>query len=525
VIPASASGAPLHRQRRVVLDIASADEAMPTVAKNIMVKAVGDLKARTIAFMRSISEVDQVYRYVTGDLGRAIKGISKTAVREYKREIPPDEKAKVTADLRAGATLGVISTTALQLGIDIGDLAVCVVCKFPGSKAGFFQQAGRVGRRGDSLVFFLADESPLDQHFVRRPEELLDAPAEVVYLNPDHQETVLDHLECAAEELPLDAKRDAPFWPGDFKALVTAMVARGKREGRDVLVMNPKPGQRASEVDIRSLGFECVVRDESGKEVARPDVLRAMRRFHKYGRFQVQDDSFEITRLSINWNEREAEATARRLDKLDYTTASVMRTQCTVCATEEAKAGKGGVKLERGPVRFIEHVDGYYKIPAGSSEEPKYQPLGVAAPPRRELDTQGLWVSAPAGWLGELPGNDCGPSVKTVSESLRIASGLMCSTDPDDVGVYVEDDPKGMAFRVFLADNATGGNGLSHEVFGQAVPLIDGALRVLEECPHCKKNPASRGCHCCVTTAWGSDEDVCRSGGIAILKKLKKALS
>src|SRR5436305_11756569 len=59
------------------------------------------------------------------------------------------------------------------------------------------------------------------------------------------QETVLNHLECAAEELPLDAKRDARFWPGDFKALVTAMVARGKREGRDVLVMNPKPGERA----------------------------------------------------------------------------------------------------------------------------------------------------------------------------------------------------------------------------------------------------------------------------------------
>lgn len=525
VIPASASGAPLHRQRRIVLDIASADEAMPTVAKTIMVKTVGDLKARTIAFMRSISEVDQVYRYVTGDLGRAIKGISKTAVREYKREIPPDEKARVTADLRAGATLGVISTTALQLGIDIGDLAVCVVCKFPGSKAGFFQQGGRVGRRGDSLVFFLADESPLDQHFVRRPEELLDAPAEVVYLNPDHEETVLDHLECAAEELPLDAKRDARFWPGDFKALVTAMLARGKREGRDVLVMNPKPGQRASEVDIRSLGFECVVRDESGREVARPDVLRAMRRFHKYGRFQVQDDSFEVTRLSINWHEREAEATARRLDKLDYTTSSVMRTQCTVCGTEDSKTGKGGVKLERGPVRFNEQVDGYYKIPAGGAEEPKYQPLGVAAPPRRELDTHGLWVSAPAGWLSELPEQDRGPSVKTVSESLRIAAGLMCSTDPDDVGVYVEDDPNGMAFRVFLADNAAGGNGLTHEVYGQAVPLIEGALRILQECPHCKKNPASRGCHCCVTTAWGKDDDVCRTGGITILKKLKKALS
>jgi hypothetical protein len=182
------------------------------------------------------------------------------------------------------------------------------------------------------------------------------------------------------------------------------------------------------------------------------------------------------------------------------------------------------VKLERGPVRFIEQVDGYYKIPAGGSEKPKYQPLGVAAPPRRELDTHGLWLSAPQGWLADLPSDDRMPSVKTVSESLRIAAGLMCSTDPDDVGCHVEDSPAGMAFRVFLADNAAGGNGLTHEVYDKALSLIDGALRILEECPHCKKNPASRGCHCCVTTAWGSDEDVCRTGGITILKKLKKAL-
>jgi DEAD/DEAH box helicase domain-containing protein len=231
VISASDNGAPLYRQCRVILDIAKAEEAMSTAAKNIVVKSVGDLKARTIAFMHSIPEVDQVYRYVTGELRRSFKGIGKNTVREYKREIPPDEKAKVTADLRSGATLGVISTTALQLGIDIGDLAVCLVCKFPGSRAGFFQQAGRVGRRGDSLVFFLADESPLDQHFVRRPEELLDAPAEVVYLNPNHHETVLNHLECAAQELTLDAKRDARFWPGDFKALVSEMVARGQEGG------------------------------------------------------------------------------------------------------------------------------------------------------------------------------------------------------------------------------------------------------------------------------------------------------
>lgn len=524
VILASESGAPLYRQRRVVLNTAKADGVLPTIAKEIIVASVGTLKARTIAFMRSISEVDQVYRYVNGELGRSVKGVSKTTVRQYKREIPPNEKARVTVDLRAGATLGVISTTALQLGIDIGDLAVCLVCKFPGSKAAFFQQAGRVGRRGESLVLFLADESPLDQHFVRRPEELLDAPSEVVYLNPDHRQTVLDHLWCAAEELPFDQTRDRKFWGPGFDALLKDLVAEGKKIGRDVLVVNGKVGERARDVPVRSLGFECIVRDEGGKEVSRPDVLRAMRRFHKYGRFQVQDQVFEVTKLSINWQEHEAEAIAQRLDKLDYTTSSVVKTECMVNQNEESVCGNGGVKVERGTVRFNEQVDGYYMIPTGGSEAPKYQPLGKAAPPRRELDTQGLWFSAPLGWMDEVPARDRIPSVRTVSGSLRIAAGLMCSTDPDDVGVHVDDEPSGLAFQVFLADNTAGGNGLTHEVFQKTQMLIDGALRILEECPHCKTIDNSRGCHSCVTTAWGSDDDVCRSGGIALLKKLKKAL-
>src|SRR5690606_7314416 len=110
---------------------------------------------------------------------RQVKSVGPKTVRQYKREIPPEIKAQVTADLRSGATLGVVSSTALQLGIDIGDLSACVVCKFPGSKAAFLQQAGRCGRRGESLVLFLADASPLDQHYVRRPEELLDGPSEV----------------------------------------------------------------------------------------------------------------------------------------------------------------------------------------------------------------------------------------------------------------------------------------------------------------------------------------------------------
>ena len=134
------------------------------------------------------------------------------------------------------------------------------------------------------------------------------------------------------------------------------------------------------DVSIRSLGFECVVRDEGGNEVAKPDVLRAMRRFHKYARFQIQERAYEVTRLSINWNERAAEAIARKVDRLDYTTTSVVKTECTVESTLETCA-LGDNTLERGNVRFRVFVDSYYRIPTSGSGSPEYQPLGVAAPP------------------------------------------------------------------------------------------------------------------------------------------------
>ncbi len=523
LIPATASGAPVHRQRRIVLDLGRADGAMATVAKDLMLACVAEEHARTIAFMRSIPEVDQVYRYVTGELKRIKKDVGPNTVREYKREIPPNEKARVTADLRSGATLGVISTTALQLGIDIGDLSVCIVSKFPGSKAAFFQQAGRVGRRGESLVLFLADESPLDQHFVRRPPELLDAPSEVVFLNPDHHETVLNHLWCADEELRLDPKREVRFWGEGVLPLIEELASGRKEDGRDVLLV-AKKGERARDVNIRSLGFECVVRDEAGEEVARPDVLRAVQRFHKYARFQIQDQAFEVTRLSINWNEKAAEATARRIDRLDYTTASVVTTECSAQGIENELRLAGDATLARGPVRFNVHVDGYYRIPTGGNEEPRYQHLGPAAPPERELDTQGLWFGAPVGWLDEIVAEDRQPSVTTACQSLRIAAALLCSTDPDDIGTYVEDDPQGCSFRFFLADNAAGGNGLTQQAFLQAKSLLDGALRILEECPHCQTDPTSRGCPKCVTTPWGRDADVCRSGGVTVLRRLRSEL-
>jgi DEAD/DEAH box helicase domain-containing protein len=523
LLPAASSGAPVRRQRRAILDLTRSKDAMSTLVKELMLRTVGKDKARTIAFMRSIPEVDQVFGYVSGELRRAKKGISNATVREYKREIPVDQKAHVTADLRSGATLGVITTTALQLGIDIGDLSVCIICKFPGSKAAFFQQAGRAGRVGESLVLFIADESPLDQHFVQRPDELLDATSEYVYLNPNHRSTVLKHLRCAAEELRLDPENDRDFWGSDIYELLDelASTAGMSEDGREVLVVR-HPGDSAAEVPIRSLGFECTVRDETGTVVARPDVLRAMRRFHRYARFQIQDQAYEVTRLAINWQNREAEAAASKLGKLDYTTASVVRTQCTVLHSDESLELIFRARIERGPVRFTRFVDSYYRIPAGSGE-PEFQHLGGAAPPKHELDTEGLWITFPTAILADLETQDHLPSVQSTIESMRLAAALMCSTDPDDIGVHVDSTNPALGYRAFLADSTAGGDGLTAHVYRNVGALLDGALRMLRDCPNCMNDPASRGCPRCVTTPWGVDADVCRQGAMLLLNHLRES--
>lgn len=520
LVSAMDNGAPIRRQKRVVLDLARSKEAMPTVVKELLLESIGRNRARSIAFMRSISEVDQVYRYVSGEIGRVFKGISKTTVREYKREIPVDQKAQVTADLKNGATLGVISTTALQLGIDIGDLSVAVVAKFPGSKAAFFQQAGRVGRSGESLVFFIADRSPLDQWFAQRPNELLQATSEVVFVNPHHRETVLSHLRCAAEELPINPDTDLKFFGDDLPQLLSELAARGgmSEDGREVLVIQ-RPGDSAKDVSIRSLGFECIVRDESGEEVAKPDVLRAMRRFHKYARFQIQEQAFEVTKLSINWNGRAAEASAKRIDRLDYTTASIVKTECSVNETKET-IPLPSVSISRGDVRFQVFVDGYYRIPTSGSGDPEYQPLGVAAPPHYELDTHGLWVEFSNESLSSIPIVDREPAVRSAIESLRIAAALLCSTDPDDIGTHVDASPTFDRIVAYLADNEAGGSGLTEQVFGTLNDLFKGALRILAECPSCKFKPDSRGCPQCVTTPWGGDSDVNRHAGTFLLRTI-----
>ncbi len=165
---------------------------------------------RTICFCRARQEVERLHRAVI-DRNPELASL----VKPYRGELLPNERRALERDLVSGKIKAIITTNALELGIDIGDLDLCIISGHPGSIASFWQQSGRVGRQGNtSKVIFIAKDSPIDQYLVNHPEFITNAPVEQGWLNADNPYILLQHLPCIAHEYPLRRKEES------FSALV-----------------------------------------------------------------------------------------------------------------------------------------------------------------------------------------------------------------------------------------------------------------------------------------------------------------
>jgi DEAD/DEAH box helicase domain-containing protein len=125
-------------------------------------------------------------------------------IRGYRGGYLPVERREIERGLRDGRILGVVATNALELGIDVGSLDACVMAGYPGSIASTWQRAGRAGRRsGSSCAVFVASSAPLDQFIVQHPDYFFDSSPEHAHIQPDNLEILVNHLKCAAFELPI----------------------------------------------------------------------------------------------------------------------------------------------------------------------------------------------------------------------------------------------------------------------------------------------------------------------------------
>ncbi|MGH3593612.1 MAG: helicase-related protein, partial [Pseudonocardiaceae bacterium] len=354
--------------------------------------------ARTLVFVRSRRGAELTALGAQRALSAAAAGDLATRIAAYRAGYLPEERRALEAALDSGDLLGVASTNALELGVDITGLDAVVLAGYPGTRASFWQQAGRAGRAGSgALVVFIARDDPLDTYLVHHSAALLGAAVETTVLDPTNPYVLRPQLACAAAELPLtDACVDS--FGGDVaRSVVTDLVAEGLLRRRSggwfwaAARQRPHPG-----VDIRGSGGHpvAVVEVDTGRLLGTVDHGSACTAVHPGAVYLHRGDSFVVDELDLD----SGVALVHPEEPQWHTSARSITDICVVSTLDQRRCG--GVSVTLGEVEVTSQVVGYLRrLPSGQVLDAV--PLEL---PPSTLRTRAVWF--------------------TVSEDLLEAAGL-----------------------------------------------------------------------------------------------------
>ncbi|MCY8523385.1 DEAD/DEAH box helicase, partial [Bacillus atrophaeus] len=291
-----------------------------TIEVNELAKEFLKNKVQTIVFARSRVRVEIILSHIQ-ELVK--KEIGTKSIRGYRGGYLPKERREIERGLRDGEILGVVSTNALELGVDIGQLQVCIMTGYPGSVASAWQQAGRAGRRhGEALIVMVANSTPIDQYIVRNPDYFFDRSPESARINPENLIILVDHLKCAAYELPF--KADEEFGPLDVTDILEYLQEEGvlhHNSGRYHWANESFP---ATNISLRSASQEnVVIVDQS--DVANVRIIGEMDRFsamtllHDEAIYLHEGIQYQVEKL--DWDHKKAYV--RKVDVEYYTDANL----------------------------------------------------------------------------------------------------------------------------------------------------------------------------------------------------------
>jgi len=445
-------------------------------------------------------------------------------IRAYRGGYLPTERREVEKAMRAGEIDGIVSTSALELGVDIGALDVVVLNGYPGSVAATWQRFGRAGRRQQpALGVLVASSQPLDQYVVRHPDFFADASPEHARIAPDQALILFDHIRCAAFELPFNA--DEPFGPVDPVVFLEALAESGviHQEGeRWEWIADSYP---ANAVSLRSVadGNFVVVDRSDGKQqiIAEVDYSAAALTLYEGAIHMVQSTPYQVERL--DWEGRKAYVTRTHVD---YYTDSIDYTKLKVLDRfDGSPAGRGD--SHHGEVHVVRRVAGYKKIRYYTHENIGYGPVNL---PDQELHTTAVWWQLPQATLGKAFASrqDALDGFLGAAYALHVVATVAVMADARDLQKAVgngdgawfavadqggrgqlrgADGAEGhvelqQAFvpTVYLYDNFPGGVGLSEPLWQRQSELVMRAGELVQRCD-CKA-----GCPACVGPVLAAQE-------------------
>ncbi|MBX9600905.1 MAG: DEAD/DEAH box helicase [Bryobacteraceae bacterium] len=418
------------------------------------------------------------------------------AVRGYRGGYLPKERREIERKLRAGEIRAVVATNALELGIDIGSLDAVVMAGYPGTIASAWQRAGRAGRRqSTSLTVLVASSAPLDQYIIEHPEYFFERPPEHAFVNPDNLEILLNHLRCAAFELPV--REGEKFGAHDTGELCRFLADQGTLHHSAGAWHWTSDTYPADAVGLRAVSSDnFVVIDITGdhKVIGEVAFTAAMTTLHEKAIYLHEARQYQVERFDYDGRK----AYVRKVD-CDYFTDAIDYTQVKELEEFESAPLGGGAASAHGDVRLNWQVVGFKKIKFYTLENVG---AGQLSMPEQEMHTTAFWMRFPAAFLGML--RDLSPAERQnglvgLGNVLRTVASLLLMCDPRDLGVTItEDIADGLqAFEpnLFLFDNYPGGIGLSAPLFRLTPRLLQGAAGLLASCP------CDSGCPSCVGPA------------------------
>ena len=474
--------------------------------------------ARTICFMKSRKGVEVLARLLADDL-RASDPELADLVAPYRAGYTPQQRRELEGRLVRGELRAVITTDALELGIDIGALDAAVVVTFPGTVASLRQMWGRAGRRGRGLAVYVAGEDALDQFFCRHPDDFLDRPVEAAILDHESPQIHLAHLLCAAHEGPLsaaDAEFLGPRWEGYAEQLVSAGQLRATRAPRGGVryVMRRASEYPAAAVSLRSAAPDAfaIVDVSSGEVLGSTEAARAHSTVHPGAVYLHLGRSYEVRDLDLDARRALVAPFAG-----DWYTQPKRETETEIEALLERRRALG-VTLSFGRVRVTETVIAFQRKRLADHTAIDLQVLDL---PQTSFSTQALWYELEGATLDqELPLDALLGALHATEHAQIAVLPLIAMCDRWDIGgLSTNLHPQTGGATIFIYDGHPGGVGITSQAFAEFERLVGDARRLVAECP------CADGCPSCVQSpkCGNLNEPLSKAGARTLMERMLRA--
>ncbi len=445
--------------------------------------------ARAICFMKSRKGVELLSRMVREELAEHPELAER--VEPYRAGYTPQQRRALEERLMRGELRAVITTTALELGIDIGELDAAVVVTFPGTVASLRQMWGRAGRRGRGLAVYVAGEDALDQFFCRHPEEFLERPVEAAILDHESSQIHLAHLMCAAAERPPLSGQDAEILGPRWEAYAETLVSAGGLRRRDDGTYVPRnPGDYpAASVSLRSASPDsfAIVELQSGELLGTTEAARAHSTVHQGAVYHHQGRAYEVRELDLEHRR----ALVAAFDG-DWYTQPKRETDTTIERLLDRRE-VAGVRLSFGEVSVTETVLAYQRRRVQDHAQVDLVALDL---PETSFSTQALWYELDSAALTEtLPLEKLLGALHAAEHAQIAVLPLLAMCDRWDIGgLSTNLHPQTQGPTIFIYDGHPGGVGITRIAYLRFEELCRDAHTLIAECP-CT---SAGGCPSCV---------------------------